>query len=74
MSTKTLTSWDWDVRVRERNLRNGLLSEKEVEKMLSALPDVAPAGEPVSLAQPAMTAPEIEEPETEEEGDEGEGQ
>jgi hypothetical protein len=54
MSTKTINSWDWDLRVRDRNLRNGTLTEKDVEKHLSALPDVADNAETVSLAQPAL--------------------
>jgi hypothetical protein len=40
-NTKTINPWDWDVRVRERNLRKGILDEKDVEKHLSQLPDVA---------------------------------
>lgn len=53
MSTKT-NPWDWDLRVRERNLRAGLLQEKDVEKALSGLPDLEAQTEPFSLAQPAL--------------------
>ena len=37
-SQKTINSWEWDVRVRERNLRKGVIDEKEVEKHMAALP------------------------------------
>ncbi len=46
-----------DVRVRERNLRSGLVNEKDVEKYLSALPDLAGEVESFSTAQPALAQP-----------------
>ena len=52
---KTINSWEWDVRVRERNLRNGTLEDKDVEKHLSQLQDVADLAEPVGLWQPALS-------------------
>lgn len=54
MSNKNINPWDWDVRVRERNLRKGLLGDKDVEKHLSQLPDVAEQMEPLELPQPAL--------------------
>jgi hypothetical protein len=51
----TAQTWDWDVRVRERNLKAGLLQEKEVEKMLSALEDLSEKTDIVTLAQPALS-------------------
>jgi hypothetical protein len=51
---KTINSWDWDIRVRERNLKKGTLDEKDVEKYLLALPDVADQGEGIVSAQPAL--------------------
>lgn len=54
MSTKQLHSWDWDVRVRERNLKNGTLSDKDVEKSESQLPDLADQAEAFGTAQPAL--------------------
>jgi hypothetical protein len=51
---KTIKPWDWDVRVRERNLRNGTLDEKEIEKHLGQLQDVGDLAEPVGLGQPAL--------------------
>lgn len=43
-----------DVRIRERMLRKGSLSEAEVNKHLDALPDVASQGEDMVLRQPAV--------------------
>ncbi len=53
-TTKTINSWEWDVRVRERNLRKGTLDEKDVEKHIAALPDVAEQAEPITFPQPAL--------------------
>jgi hypothetical protein len=53
-STKTINSWEWDVRVRDRNLRHGVIEEKEVEKHLAALPDVADQADAVTYPQPAL--------------------
>jgi len=50
----TKTPWDLDVRVRERNLRKGVLDEKDVEKYLKELPDAAANAESVATAQPAL--------------------
>ena len=55
MSTKQqIQSWDWDVRVRERNLKKGLLDAEIVEKQMSKLADTAEQSEAVTLAQPAL--------------------
>ena len=48
------TPWDLDVRVRERNLRKGVLDEKDVEKYLKELPDAAANAESVGTPQPAL--------------------
>lgn len=53
-STKTINPWDWDVRVRERNLRSGMLEDKDVEKHLTQLHDVGDLAEPIGLSQPAV--------------------
>ena len=53
-ATKHINSWDWDVRVRERNLKKGMLTEKDVEKHQAQLTDLAEHSEPVGLAQPAL--------------------
>jgi hypothetical protein len=54
MSNKTINSWDWDIRVRDRNLKNGTLNEKDLEKHRAQLPDAADQSDPVTLAQPAL--------------------
>jgi len=54
MSNKQIQSWDWDVRVRERNLKKGILDDDTVSKHLGKLPDVAEQCEPVSMPQPAL--------------------
>lgn len=43
-----------DVRVRERNLKRGLIDSKEVEKHLSELTDQAAQADLVTLPQPAV--------------------
>jgi hypothetical protein len=52
--TKTINPWEWDVRVRERNLRKGVLDDKDVEKYLSGLHDVSEQAESSALNQPAL--------------------
>ena len=53
--SKPISAQDWDVRVRERNLRQGRLSEKDVEKFLTALPDKEENAEAMGLSQPALS-------------------
>ncbi len=53
-SNKTINPWEWDVRVRERNLRKGVLEDKDVEKHLSQLGDVGDQAESLAIAQPAL--------------------
>ena len=53
-STKSINHWEWDVRVRERNLRKGILDDKDVEKHLSGLPDMSDQAESIAIAQPAL--------------------
>lgn len=47
-------SFKFDVRVRERFLRSGQLTEREVEERLSGLVDVAANAAAVELKQPAF--------------------
>ena len=55
--------WTMDVRVRERNLKSGALTDKDLEKYLSTLPDVAEQAEPFGTAQPALAQqPVVAEP------------
>ena len=53
-SQKTINSWEWDVRVRERNLRRGVLDPKEVEKQIAVLVDLSEQAESVNYPQPAL--------------------
>lgn len=53
-NTKATNVWDLDVRVRDRNLKNGTLVEKDVEKMLQALPDLDAQADVVVTPQPAV--------------------
>ncbi len=53
--------WIHDVRVRERNLNKGILTEKDVEKHLASLPDVADQAESFATSQPALAQPEVED-------------
>jgi hypothetical protein len=59
MTQKNLAPWTLDVRVRERNLKSGALTEKDIEKHLAALPDLADQAENFSTSQPALEQPEI---------------
>lgn len=54
MSNSKINSWDWDIRVRERNLKQGILTDKDVEKQRGGLPDMVEHSEAVSIAQPAV--------------------
>ncbi len=66
MSNSKINSWDWDIRVRERNLNNGILTEKDVEQQRAKLADLAEQTDPVTEAQPALNE-EDEDDELEEE-------
>lgn len=57
-TTKTINPWEWDVRVRERNLRKGIFDEKDVEKHIAGLPDVADQADSIVLPQPAIAGRE----------------
>lgn len=58
MTQKTIDNpWTLDVRVRERNLESGALTDKDLEKHLASLPDLADQAEPFALAQPALAQP-----------------
>lgn len=61
--TISKAQWDLDVRVRDRNLKNGLIKAEDVATMLAALPDVGDAGLSVDVAQPAVGADVEPEPE-----------
>ena len=48
------TSWDFDLRVRDRNLANGTLDQKVVDKHLADLPDMESQCETLEMQQPAL--------------------
>jgi hypothetical protein len=54
MTTKTINAWDWDIRVRERMIKAGTLTDKDIEKQVASLPDLAEHADPVSISQPAI--------------------
>lgn len=60
MTTKTVPSWEWDVRVRDRNLKKGLFTEKDLDKHLATLPDGAGHCDSVTVAQPGIDDDEDE--------------
>jgi hypothetical protein len=70
--TNKLNAWDWDLRVRERNLKQGVLTEKDVEKYLSQVVDTAENSEPFGTPQPALDHPETDDLGADE-SDEGSG-
>jgi hypothetical protein len=53
-NTKTINAWEWDIRVRERNVRKGIFDEKDIEKHIASLPDVADQAESIAVPQPAL--------------------
>lgn len=53
-NTKTINAWEWDIRVRERNVRKGILDDKDIEKHLTQLPDVGDQAESIAIPQPAL--------------------
>lgn len=80
MTTKTSSNpWTLDVRTRERNLKAGTLTEKDLEKHLAQLPDLDGQFDSFStpqpaLAQPAVVAPVVDDSDDSDEdlGDQGE--
>ena len=53
-SNRPINSWEWDIRVRERNLRKGTLDDKDIERHIASLPDVSDQAETVTAPQPAL--------------------
>jgi hypothetical protein len=53
-TTKTINPWEWDIRVRERNVGKGIFDEKDIEKHLAQLPDAADQAEMIVIPQPAI--------------------
>lgn len=61
--------WLVDVRVRERNLKSGALTEKDVEKYLTALPDLEKETDAFGVGQPALDAVDDVEDDVDDEDD-----
>lgn len=59
--TQKTNPWTFDVRVRERNLKAGTITEKDVEKYVGGLPDLADQSEPFGTSQPALAQPAVVE-------------
>jgi len=57
MTQQKTNPWTFDVRVRERNIKSGSVTEKDIEKYLSTLPDLADQSEPFGTSQPALAQP-----------------
>jgi len=53
-NSKTINPWDWDIRIRDKMLKSATLTDKDIEKQVAALPDLAEQTEPVTIAQPAI--------------------
>jgi hypothetical protein len=53
-TTKIINAWEWDIRVRERNVRKGIFDDKDIEKHIAQLPDVSDQAESISVPQPAL--------------------
>jgi hypothetical protein len=49
-----LTSFDYDLRVRDRHLAAGVLDPKTVDRYLAELPDVEALSEALPYEQPAL--------------------
>ncbi len=64
--------WLMDVRVRERNLKSGALTDKDVEKYLASLPDLESDTESFAMSQPALAGGSREVAATDDVGDDEE--
>ena len=60
--TQKTNPWTFDVRVRERNLKAGTITDKDVEKYVGGLPDLADQSEAFGTSQPALLQPPQAEP------------
>lgn len=55
--TQKTNPWTFDVRVRERNLKAGTVTDKDVDKYIAGLPDLADQSESFGTSQPALEPP-----------------
>lgn len=67
--TNQKNPWAFDLRIRDRNLQQGLLGPKELEEYLETLPDVAENSEAVSVPQPVAEEDGAKEGEKEASGE-----
>ncbi|MCL2778338.1 MAG: hypothetical protein FWD73_10065 [Polyangiaceae bacterium] len=58
MTQKNEEYLTFDVRVRERNLNAGAITEADLEKYYASLPDLADQAQPFNTLQPALAQPE----------------
>ena len=56
--------WLLDVRIRQRNVKKGLIDQKDVDKHVAALVDTSTQADTVTLAQPAIAGSEETNDET----------
>jgi hypothetical protein len=59
--TKAENPWQFDLRIRARNLKSGALTEKELQKHISALPDLEANVGSFETPQPALDLPDDED-------------
>jgi hypothetical protein len=57
----TENPWTFDLRIRDRNLKQGLLDEPTLGKYLEALPDLEAQTQSFTLAQPALDEDDFED-------------
>lgn len=73
MTNALKNPWLTDVRVRDRNVKKGHFEQKDVDKFLAELPDVAEQAEAIGIPQPALDEPEDDlDDEDDDESDESE--
>ena len=60
--TQKTNPWTFDVRVRERNLKAGTITDKDVDKYVAGLPDLGDQSESFATSQPALAQPPAPEP------------
>jgi hypothetical protein len=69
MSTKNLNDWLLDNRVRDRLIKAGAVSEKDIEKAIAALPDLESHCETIAIPQPALDLPEEDDDQDDDDDD-----
>jgi hypothetical protein len=67
--TQKTNPWTFDVRVRERNLKAGTITDKDVEKYVSGLPDLVDQSEAFATSQPALLQPVVADEDLDDEDD-----